>query len=1325
MYNQRRPVPMQTQMQPQASPQPQPQPSPRQHPLPSLTIQTQPPIRSLPPPQFQQPSPQFQPQPPRGRAPYEEVPYGRSQSPRHQSQPRAPSQNRSQNSSVPPSSGGRFPPRKSSLSQTANPAEAVIANMLPQGNGNGNGNGNGHGNGGPSSAPYSQSNFPTPAQRRERASSNVSNVSNSSNANANRPRTGTNPDKALPFIRPADIYKRIAEERERKRRESLESSNRDSMDEDGRPAAATVAVAGAAAGAAAVEAGRPRARLSSESLRGRTSTDDEGRRGPGKLDTVAERKSEYGFDNFLHGQGVADADIPPTPPAVQSVDKELVAAPPQRTQTQQSIAEPQTASSVYSRSTFAPTSAAEERSFRSPTALPEINRFGDFGEDFLGSSFGGDGASDAPSKTEPSVPGESLRHNPSTGMRSVVNTAFDTNASPTSDSSFQRSDSNATSNISPIVGGTMLASLDKALGTPSTIKEEPAAETRISQDSATIPGFVPGHRRDLSTPSPGNSPARHARIQSNDTVVPKSELAEVSVPSPTTFTSPSVNQGSRPTSFHEAMAAFKASGVQTVSRPSSRGTGVASPLSSRANSPTKGRVRDLAGQFETKSRSPSPEKDRESLRDVPVSGSPTLSTNRPMSGGRMDSFRPALPGGWVSYVTNAPSSPGKESPVRESPVREVAPQNTSPRETAAEDETPIEDVSSKAFAAVAAAGVALAGALTVVGAGEQSPSNKEATEKKSPTHGEMPVMPPPTTLNPSSPTRSNRSSFAPPSPPPKDTPRERSDSVTDYFPAPIALRPKKSDTIATDTEVRESSPASRPRWVSSLSSETNPADMESDRLRKEIMRSLSPGLGKKGDELEDEDKEAQAPKEELLIPTDPYQSARRGRHESKLIPSEYDTYWQEERPAEKEDDKDSLADSDDSDEWDKYSDDEAEKSHTAATAGTATAAAAGAGAVAAMGLHQPQDRQDANRSDLSIISEGSRETEKSPTSAGPVAPSKPPAPARRFSWEEGAEDEPIEPAEKQEEAVLPGVPVPGTVPISIPEEVAPVEKELPPIAQIEPEPVREPETSHSTAVTHDEGLLSAANATMIDKPHPMIPTIELSDVEGSPMPSPRAPGSPVVDSEINRNSSDGPEVLRLSGDGTLSGSGDEGKDVEALTTESTSDIKGPSPKSSVHFPSHLAILSFKEILAMQKPRERVAAFDTARSQHATAEQDALKDWLNRTLQDKPEHNTLLNTNYNNPDSNDPENQVYQHRNLSVRKFPKISSLSSAVGGGMGHTRSPSGSGGLSSVRMEAKEKGRDLIHSAGVFGGKAGGAAKGFLAKGRSRFGNRGSEKVD
>ncbi|KAI9821479.1 MAG: hypothetical protein M1832_003326 [Thelocarpon impressellum] len=126
-----------------------------------------------------------------------------------------------------------------------------------------------------------------------------SSLSNASETDATgRDRTGSNPPKPLHFIRPADIYKRMTEERE-KERQSLDSS-RPSMDSitSGRPTEAQILSSGAG----------PRPHISSEnlgpavrrvpSLESGIDETDFARRPRQTLDPVAERKSEYGLDGL-------------------------------------------------------------------------------------------------------------------------------------------------------------------------------------------------------------------------------------------------------------------------------------------------------------------------------------------------------------------------------------------------------------------------------------------------------------------------------------------------------------------------------------------------------------------------------------------------------------------------------------------------------------------------------------------------------------------------------------------------------------------------------------------------------------------------------------------------------------------------------------------------------------------------------------------------------------------------------------------------------------------------------------------------------------------
>lgn len=139
----------------------------------------------------------------------------------------------------------------------------------------------------------------------------------------------------------------------------------------------------------------------------------------------------------------------------------------------------------------------------SPLVIPEVKRLSGFGQDFFGSESQHEQVAQPTKGSEAQGPvqGSSLHHNPSLGFTSVVHQAFDVDETPNSSTgSFSRSNSDGTSVISPIISP-WKSETDK---TP-TIAEDPTAEASAQGPPAN---FKPGHRRDLSVPSPGNGPDR-------------------------------------------------------------------------------------------------------------------------------------------------------------------------------------------------------------------------------------------------------------------------------------------------------------------------------------------------------------------------------------------------------------------------------------------------------------------------------------------------------------------------------------------------------------------------------------------------------------------------------------------------------------------------------------------------------------------------------------------------------------------------------------------------------------------------------------------------
>lgn len=154
------------------------------------------------------------------------------------------------------------------------------------------------------------------------------------------------------------------------------------------------------------------------------------------------------------------------------------------------------------------------------------------------------------------------------------------------------------------------------------------------------------------------------------------------------------------------------------------------------------------------------------------------------------------------------------------------------------------------------------------------------------------------------------------------------------------------------------------------------------------------------------------------------------------------------------------------------------------------------------------------------------------------------------------------------------------------------------------------------------------------------------------------------------------------------------------------------------------LLGFRDILGITSINQRIKSFEHTRDQFATID-TGLNHWLEFTVHNHPEHADV----------------VQQSQNLSPTvplsdpsriRFPKLGALSNLGSLNDGtptnatHVRRPSGHLGTVMNKDKVGEKGKEFLHTAGAFSGKATGAAKGLFAKGRSRFRpSGGSEKVD
>ena len=705
-----------------------------------------------------------------------------------------------------------------------------------------------------------------------------------------------NEDRPPPvFIRPSDIYKRMSEEME-KVRKSQESS---------RPS---------------IDSGPNRAREGSVGARSTSSEPkepannvlpmaddtDSTRRLKPTLDPVPERKSEYGFENLVKTPSRDNAQ------AEESTGDNDALGVSRHDTTASSVytdrSDPVSASSI-SRNVSLTEGIPEPDgpSHNRPSfGLPPLDRMPGFGADVgltdnaatAPTSERGQSATEAPPQVplkddsveqrgaEPGARG--LRHQPTMGYTSIVHQAFDqsqnqASSSPTSTSgTVDRSNSGSTADISPIIsrkpdhGPTrfpiqpepprFLEQSSQAESRPTSSATVRPDELRTSLDKdLTAPAHVrPGYRRDVTPPSRDNSPAKrpfemgHQRIPQPQHGSVFDEVAGNSaVKDP--VRGRTLDDKPLPAEPNPAAA------TPDLSEPS------AIP---RAESPPKGKVRDLAGKLESTSGRSSP---TNSTTQVPLPG---LAQARPVNQSRLDSFRPAIPGGWQSYTSSAGSAtPSASTPsygrqgmsLPRAPFAQTRTESTESIPTArapANLGSREEGVTQRAFAAAASAGSALAGALTGHSSEEQPQDSHEPSEEESENEWDVSSsssngdVAPPISQRPSHeqtmayqlerpqqrPTAPNRSpaELTADLPPPAATSTPLSQatsneadvppSTLDYFPAPL-----RTSRLVDNSSFRPAIPNL------SISQET-PQESENERLQQEIVKSLTP----KSSDLRDE-----------------------------------------------------------------------------------------------------------------------------------------------------------------------------------------------------------------------------------------------------------------------------------------------------------------------------------------------------------------------------------------------------------------------------------------------------------------------------------------
>ena len=1199
----------------------------------------------------------------------------------------------------PDQSSSSRPPRKSSLGQSSEPVQPSEASLMP-----------------------------LTRDREEDASSA-------------RDRAGSGAGKPLPFVRPAEIYRRMQEEKEKERQS--QDSSRPSMD---------------------AILGGPNDRPSLA----RSQDSESSQRLKPTLDPVKERRSEYGIEGVnLQGQETSGE---------------------RRSTSSKTFEFPKSASK--------PSSHAPKSSLG--PMLPDVSRVSGFGESFFGSTYNPSETLQDPvlnfaqssppqpdPQSEPSAPKKDLQHQPSLGFTSAVHQAFDKaedqvppTPSSTQGSSVGRSVSGGTSTVSPIISrgpstatenwNSRLPGIDSvstpmipeapegsnprpmsssSLGTPTQIarKPSPSQSHPPPETEQPPPSFIPGYRRNSDTPSPDNSPRRTPALETSRPLRQPQEV-EIAAATPT---DPSVSSGSgsqasdmsseenssreghvnevsdhvhKATTKPEIIPGRLAGGVDSTISPISPISSSHERLRRRTDSSSSSRVRNLADKFEGGSRPGSAHSTtpRASVLVNNAQKKDDWVPPRPLAD-RMESFRPHLPGGWESSASVTPVAAfGRQSTseVRQGINQTKSSASSDPdtvgfgrdldkdEETPAPDQHPsavtqVKDASEEAFAAVAAAGSALAGAFgTAIGVErhDSSPTSTAATSSNERTplktiKGEDPPLRKEGTLHPEA-SRSqipvvsdDEASTIAPTPLSSDVPQgtaTQQDGQEYFPPAPV-----QQDFDATKSKQTPALPL--------LSTDAKPHQYESDRLRKEIVRELTPMSGSEPTTAETDYSNYQQ-----SLSTKP--SVSHPKHESGVLPKEYESYWND-------------AASDDEEEHFNEESDQHEKIPAIAHQGGEAS------------IVQPLQPNQGHERASPIIDE----KDKPSRDKSPMLP-------HRFSWEQPLQE--LSP-ESEPTRNQPAAPSSDFLRNAVyPDDHFHTRDEL--VQGKETSPLStEPKYARNDSPQRPEAVLA-------DPRRSLDSSKELSrysnGLELASSPAEKEPqGSPLVERSQGLNS-----VVPQSPTAHDYQKQEPELPQPEYPVPANPDVPAPShdlpsiPPPSTTQPK---IPGFREISALKSPSERIRTYNDSREQYAGIN-TGLAYWLTETLNDLPEHSDLLANSGRMslgfqghkpgpskskfggllPSGGQANQQPYfqQYLNASPGSAaPDGSAPGGVIGGGPSQGFSPSGGSGGKLSGQQVQAKGKDLLHSAGVFGGKANVAAKGLFSKGKSKLrAASGTEKV-
>jgi hypothetical protein len=182
------------------------------------------------------------------------------------------------------------------------------------------------------------------------------------------------------------------------------------------------------------------------------------------------------------------------------------------------------------------------------------------------------------------------------------------------------------------------------------------------------------------------------------------------------------------------------------------------------------------------------------------------------------------------------------------------------------------------------------------------------------------------------------------------------------------------------------------------------------------------------------------------------------------------------------------------------------------------------------------------------------------------------------------------------------------------------------------------------------------------------------------------------------------------------------------STEAGQPLEPATPTTST-----TRIPPFREILALKSVDERISTYNSARDQFASMD-TGLNSWLSSTLSSRPEHAHIITDAVNKPASANAAGSIRYKQPGNIMKMARkgLSSVGSREPSGT-YSADPSQPASNAERRnsntqpggANLQAKGKDLLHSAGMLGGKATVGAKGLFARAKGKLREGGSEKVD